>query len=116
VVRVLKDALQTHPERDVTLDDLAHHNQLNKHYLLKVFKRDVAISPHVFQTCLRIKKVMALLHQGVPIAQVAADTGFVDQSHLHHTFKKYVLVTPGQYQQTSFIQGSARGFGLTTTS
>ncbi|MDJ0742612.1 MAG: helix-turn-helix domain-containing protein [Xenococcaceae cyanobacterium MO_167.B27] len=31
------------------------------------------------------------------IADVAAETGFSDQSHLHRYFKRIVGVTPGQY-------------------
>jgi AraC-like DNA-binding protein len=39
-----------------------------------------------------------LLLAGFPIADVAAQTGFADQSHLTRRFKRVVGVTPGQYR------------------
>lgn len=100
-VGLIKDFLRDHYREDITLDDLAKLAGLNKTYLLEVFKRDVGLSPHEYLTGTRVHKAKTLLSQGLPIAQVAYDTGFVDQSHLHRTFKKYVLVTPGQYQRDS---------------
>ena len=38
-----------------------------------------------------------MLAKGILISQVASDTGFTDQSHLHRHFKRLVGVTPGQY-------------------
>ena len=98
-VALVKGYLQEHYAGDATLNTLSQLTELNKHHLLKVFQRDMNVSPHVYQTCLRIGKAKALLCLGTPIAQVAVETGFVDQSHFHHTFKKYVLVTPGKYQR-----------------
>jgi AraC-like DNA-binding protein len=40
-----------------------------------------------------------LLAAGVPIARVAAETGFADQSHLARHFKHLTGVTPGQYRK-----------------
>jgi AraC-like DNA-binding protein len=100
-VRLIKDFLRGQFAGDVSLEDLARMVRLNKFHLLQVFKREVGISPHVYQTSLRIKQAKELLSQGLPISQVAYDVGFVDQSHLNRQFKKYVLVTPGQFQQDS---------------
>jgi AraC-like DNA-binding protein len=40
-----------------------------------------------------------LLRSGVPIAEAALRTGFVDQSHLNRHFKRIIGVTPGQYRK-----------------
>jgi len=98
-VALTKDFLSEHFGEDITLDKLAALAGFSKSYLLEVFKRHVGISPHEYLTCVRVNRAKKLLHQGLPIAQVAYATGFVDQSHLNRIFKKYVLVTPGQYQR-----------------
>lgn len=100
-VGLMKGYLREHFTDDVTLADLSKLVGLNKTYLLEVFKRDVGISPHGYLTCARINKAKHLLRQGLPIAQVALETGFCDQSHLNRLFKRYVLVTPGRFQQAS---------------
>ena len=48
-----------------------------------------------------IRAAKQLLLAGFTIADVAAQTGFVDQSHLTNRFKRVVGVTPGQYRQDS---------------
>lgn len=100
-VRLVKELLQTDPFSDHSLKNLALLSHLNEKYLLGVFKRDVGVTPHSYQTRLRLNRAKALLAVGLPIAAVAADTGFVDQSHLHRTFKKHIRVTPGQFQRGS---------------
>jgi AraC-like DNA-binding protein len=44
-----------------------------------------------------------LLARGMSIAQVAAEVGFADQSHLTRKFKSLVGATPRQYQQALLI-------------
>ncbi len=100
-VSVIKNHLQENYAGDVTLDDLARLTQLNKFYLLEVFKRMVGVSPHLYQTAIRLHWAKRQLIEGLPLAEVAYSTGFVDQSHLNRQFKKHVRVTPGQFQRDS---------------
>ena len=104
-VTLVKEALDAHPEMDTTLTDLATLTALNKHYLYRVFRRDVGVSPHAYQSVRRVYRAKDLLHQGVTLAQVALETGFNDQSHLTHVFKKYTQVTPGRFQRDSIGNG-----------
>ena len=66
-----------------------------------MFQRDVGVSPYVYQTSVRLHKAKELLVSGTSIAQTAHEVGFSDQSHLTHTFRKYVQVTPGKFQKDS---------------
>jgi AraC family transcriptional regulator len=53
-------------------------------------------SLHQYVTEQRLERAKALLIGGKhSIAEVAALTGFVDQSHLHRYFKRRYGVTPG---------------------
>lgn len=100
-VRVVKEILQTYPERDHTLVELAALTRLNQHYLYRVFQREVGLSPHSYQTSVRIHRVKDLLAAGVSIAQASLETGFVDQSHMTRIFKKLMKTTPGQFRRDS---------------
>jgi AraC-like DNA-binding protein len=45
-----------------------------------------------------MSRAKALLRTRVPVARVAAETGFADQSHLTRVFKQVVRVGPGAYR------------------
>jgi AraC-like DNA-binding protein len=56
------------------------------------------MAPHAYLNQIRLERARQLLSAGEPSAQVAAATGFVDQSHLTRRFKGAFGVTPGQYR------------------
>jgi len=97
-VRRVRDYLQDHYGEDVTLNQLAAIAGLSSHYLSRVFKAEVGISLKQYQAQVRIDHAKTLISRGVSLQQVAVDTGFVDQSHLTHHFKRFVQTTPGQYR------------------
>ena len=70
---------------------------MSRYHLLRVFKRATGLTPHAFHVQHRVERAKSLLRSGLPIVQVAADTGFVDQSHFTRAFKHLVGATPGQY-------------------
>ena len=96
-VRKARDYLNEHYAEHVTLKQLAQIANLSPSYFSRVFKAEVGVSLPHYQTQIRVGRAKALLIQGMPIKQVAAETGFVDQSHLSRQFKRFVHVTPGKY-------------------
>ncbi len=83
---------------DVGLDDLAALTQLNRHYMIRAFKKEVGLTPHAYQTMRRVQVAKNKLAKGEQVIDVAIDCGFYDQSHLNRVFKKYHGITPGQYR------------------
>ncbi len=100
-VTAIKNHLRQKHTKEVSLADLSSLTNLNKWYLLEVFKNQVGISPHQYQTSLRIELAKKLLRAQFSGTHVALETGFADHSHFIRTFKKYVWVTPAQYQKDS---------------
>jgi len=85
-----------------TLDDLASELACRKETIVRLFKRDTGLPPMAFLNNVRIEKAKSLLRTGTGIAEVAAETGYVDQSHFHKAFVNYTASTPRQYQQGKF--------------
>ncbi|WP_270170618.1 helix-turn-helix transcriptional regulator [Paenibacillus sp. SYP-B4298] len=81
----------------VTLDDLQQLTGLSKFRLIHLFKRDHHVPPHLYQNLLRINYAKRELRRRRPIAEVALEAGFYDQSHFTRLFKQCVGVTPSQY-------------------
>ena len=85
----------------VSLGQLARAVGLSPFHFSRLFSEQFGMPPHAFQTQVRVARAKTFLLQGWSISQVAARTGFADQSHLTRHFKRLVGVTPGQYQQSS---------------
>ena len=93
-----REHLAANLERPVPLDELAGVAGLSSGHLVRAFRSTLGLPPHAYQNQLRVERAKGLLAAGLPIAQVAQDTGFTDQSHFHRTFVRFVAATPGQYQ------------------
>lgn len=95
----VRDYLEAHFADEMPLQRLAAIARLSPYHLNRVFRRAFGLPPHAFQTQLRLAKARRLLRLGQPLARVAADTGFADQSHFTRRFKAVVGVTPGAYRK-----------------
>ncbi len=98
-VRRVRDFLSAHYVENISLGQIARLAGLSPYHLNRVFAAELGLPPHAFQAQQRVVRARALLRLGRPLADVAAETGFADQSHLTRTFKRVVGVTPGAYQR-----------------
>ncbi len=100
-VKQVKEYLEAHYANDILLQQLADLTNFTPFHLARVFCRDVGLPPHVYLIQVRVSQAKKLLTQGWAIAQVAQETGFCHQSHLNRHFKRFVGVTPREYQGMS---------------
>lgn len=98
-VRRVRDYLQDNYAENVSLEQLARIANLSAFHLNRVFRQEVGLPPHAYQTQVRVARAKALLAQGWSIRQAASEVGFFDQSHLTYHFKRLLGFTPGMYQQ-----------------
>lgn len=96
-VRRARRHLRERWDQRVTLDQLSEISGLSRFELVRRFREHNAVTPHAFQTDLRIAEARRLLSAGVAPAEVAATCGFADQPHLSRVFKRAVGVSPGRY-------------------
>lgn len=88
-------------DRRVRLAELADVAGLNPVYLVRAFRTATGLPPHAYQRQLRINRAQALLRRGGSPADVAAATGFADQSHLTRAFRNALGITPAAYARGS---------------
>ena len=96
-VRMVRDLIEDRLTENVSLDELAAHAAMSPYHMLRVFRKATGMPPHVYRTQQRLIRAKALLNAGVPIVEVAAQTGFTDQSHLTRRFKRAYGIPPGEY-------------------
>jgi AraC-like DNA-binding protein len=84
---------------DISAGDLASVAGHSRFTVYRAFTSTYGMAPSDYQRQLRLRTARRLIAQGHPISDVAAQTGFADQSHLTRWFSRYYGVTPGGYQR-----------------
>jgi AraC-like DNA-binding protein len=92
--------IHAHHASDISVRDLAAVSGLSPYHFIRVFNRQVGLTPHAYLTQVRVENARQLLHRGQTPVQTALATGFFDQSHLTRHFKRIVGTTPGRYRNS----------------
>jgi len=98
-IRQLCDYMEVHYSENISLNELSEISGISKYHLLRQFARQKGISPYRYLETIRINHAKRLLEQGLLPIDVAAQTGFSDQSHFTNFFKKLIGLTPKQYRR-----------------
>jgi AraC-like DNA-binding protein len=96
-VKRVRDCLESRYAENVTLDELARIANLTPFHLVRVFRKEVGLPPHAYQTRVRLNRARALLAQEATIGEAALNSGFFDQSHFTNHFRRVFGYTPGAY-------------------
>jgi AraC family transcriptional regulator len=96
--RVL-DYVESHLGERLTLGDLARVACLSRCHFSKSFKQAVGVGPHRYLVQQRLERAKILICRTIePLARIAQETGFSDQSHLTIIFRRETGMTPGKYR------------------
>jgi AraC-like DNA-binding protein len=99
-----KEHLESRYAENVTLEELARIARLSPFHLVRVFRKEVGLPPHAYQTRLRLNHAKALLAQAATIGEAALSAGFFDQSHFTNHFRRVFGYAPGVH-----LKGLASG-------
>src|SRR5260370_34559961 len=86
---------------NLRLEDLATDVGLTTFQLIGLFKRTVGMTPHAYLTQVRLNAACHQLAHARPLAEVATDVGFYDQSALTKHFKRCYGITPLQFARAA---------------
>ena len=81
----------------ITLDNLAEHFHISKHYLCHTFKKGIGFSVMEYIIQARIIESQRLLRQGSSVQEACEASGFRSYAHYIRTFTNYVGISPKQY-------------------
>jgi AraC family transcriptional regulator len=99
-IKQTTDFMLAHLSQDLSLDVLAQQIGFSAYHFARLFRQTTGESPHQFVLRLRCEQAQRLLKAtNVPLAQIALECGFANQSHLTLVFKRQFGVTPRAYRQ-----------------
>src|SRR5262245_9514102 len=80
--------------RRLSISDISADLGLSQWHFSRQFHRTTGLAPYQFLLRWRIGRARLLLESGHSISEVAAITGFTDQSHMHRHFRRLLGMTP----------------------
>jgi AraC family transcriptional regulator len=96
------DFVLAHLSQDLSLETLAMQTGFSAYHFARLFRQTMGESPHQFVLQLRLEKAQRLLRETeLPLAHVALESGFANQSHLTRIFKRRLGLTPRAYRQNA---------------
>jgi AraC family transcriptional regulator len=100
-IRKIKSMINDCLSEQLTIDRLAKEIGLSHFHFAKMFKLSFGEPPGCFISRLRIERVKQYLKTKSTISEISASTGFSQQSHMTHQFKKMTGMTPSIYRTHS---------------
>lgn len=94
-IEYIKDSLDT----NISLDELAKNSKLSKYHFLRVFKKQLGLTPHQYILTQRVHKAKELILNGEKLNYIPASVGFSDQSHFIRNFRKIYGYSPKELQK-----------------
>jgi AraC family transcriptional regulator, L-rhamnose operon regulatory protein RhaS len=103
VAEAIMDYLDQHiyEAEKLSLKKVAEHFHYSPNYIGILFKEKIGSSFREYISGYRTKLIeQRLKHSQIQMKQIAAEFGFVDESHLNKFFKKHTGTTPTEYRKT----------------
>jgi AraC-like DNA-binding protein len=95
----VQDYIEAHLDDRLTLTELAGVACLSPYHFSRSFKQATGVGPQRYVIQRRLERVKTLLRRtNQPLALIAQEAGFADQSHLTSIFRRETGVTPGRYR------------------
>ena len=99
VMRALR-YMQANSTQTISLAALCKELGISQEHFIRVFKKELHISPIRYFNAMRIRKTVGMLLQGVSVQKIAYYMNFYNESHFSKMFKQYLGVTPRTYKLT----------------
>lgn len=103
MVGAVQKYIRRHLKENISLNDIAREVDRNPTYISHVFRAVTGETLFEYITRLRMELAMKLLRESsMKIQEIAAETGYEEQSYFSQVFKKYTGKTAGSYRKMMY--------------
>lgn len=101
--------IETHLERELSLEEIAGELHYSKYYMAREFRKSTGITLHKYIQGRRLEEAARKLAQTEqPILEIAFDAGYGSQQAFTQAFRVEYLCTPQEYRRRGqYISGCA---------
>jgi AraC-like DNA-binding protein len=104
-VRCIQGHIAANLHTGIRIADLAGIARCSSYRMKRVFKHNFGCTPHQYLIRRRVERARRLLVlSDDSLSQIAAECGFVSQSHFSYLFHKIVGERPGRWRRTQVRQ------------
>ncbi len=96
-IQPILEFIQAHYTEPITLNDIAEHCHISKHYLCHAFKSGTGSSVMEYIIQARIIESQKLLREGRSVQEACEASGFRSYAHFIRTFSGTTGISPKQY-------------------
>lgn len=89
----------------VSIDQLSKEFFYSPRYINRLFNDNVGISPKHFSEIIQVQNVLSnVQNSSAPLADIAMESGYYDQSHMNHIIKKLLHTTSSKLKNNEFFE------------
>lgn len=104
------DFIHKNVGRALTLEEIAAASHISVSFLIRLFKRQVGVTPIAYVEQLRLQRATELLRNShYPIAQIATLLGYEHPAYFGQRFRKATGLTPRAYREEAMQTIAAKG-------
>jgi AraC-like DNA-binding protein len=98
-VETVRAYLTAHACEHISSETLERIAGTDRYTIARHFRRAFGTSPDRYRTLRRLGHARLGIERGTPLAEVAIETGFADQSHMTRQFKRTFGLTPARWAE-----------------
>jgi AraC-like DNA-binding protein len=107
-VEQVREYLAAHAREQTPASTLEKIAGTDRFTITRHFRWAFGTSPDRYRTLRRLELAQAAIETGQPLAQVAVEAGFADQSHMSRQFKRTYGLTPTRWRALTAASSSER--------
>jgi AraC-like DNA-binding protein len=96
-VAICIDLLHSRVNQPLNLTLLARHASVGRHQIIRDFQSVLRLTPGEYLRQIRLEHARQMIAEGLPLTQVAMNSGYSDQSHFSRVFRRVYGYTPSDY-------------------
>ncbi len=96
---LIAEYIKKNADKKFDLDELARAFHLSKYYLIRLFKKEMGVTPNQYHIQAKMRILKSYIHDSESKTNLAQDLNLVDQSHLCKQFKKLMGVSIQNYKK-----------------